>query len=172
MATRKVNILITGTPGTGKTTLSEQVAESCNLRHINVGQWVAEKALHDGRDETFDCFILNEDKVVDAMEDVMSEGGNVVDFHSVDFFPKRWFDLVLVLTSETSTLYDRLTARKYKEFKVRENVECEIMQVVLNEAYESYDAEIIQTLPSNSVEEMESNLERTVSWVQLQQKQK
>ena len=32
----------------------------------------------------------------------LSEGGTVVDFHSCDFFPERWFDLVLVLDLEQS----------------------------------------------------------------------
>jgi hypothetical protein len=27
----------------------------------------------------------------------MTAGGNVVDFHSCDFFPERWFDLVVIL---------------------------------------------------------------------------
>lgn len=41
----------------------------------------------------------------------MAEGGNVVDYHSCDFFPERWFDLVLVMRADNTTLYDRLTAR-------------------------------------------------------------
>jgi hypothetical protein len=45
------------------------------------------------------------------MEPTMAAGGNVVEFHSVDFFPERWFDLVLVLRTDNTTLYDRLKAR-------------------------------------------------------------
>jgi broad-specificity NMP kinase len=40
-----------------------------------------------------------------------SGGGVVVDFHSVDFFPERWFQLVLVLRCDNTLLYDRLRAR-------------------------------------------------------------
>lgn len=57
------NILITGTPGTGKTTTSAALAEAANLRHINVGDLVKEKSLHDGWDDEFDCYIINEDLV-------------------------------------------------------------------------------------------------------------
>ena len=59
----KPNILITGTPGTGKTTTSSALAEAAKLRHVNIGDLVREKSLHDGRDEDLDCFILNEDLV-------------------------------------------------------------------------------------------------------------
>lgn len=59
----KPNILVTGTPGTGKTTTSSALAEATHLRHINVGDLVREKNLHDGWDNQLDCFIINEDLV-------------------------------------------------------------------------------------------------------------
>lgn len=41
------------------------------------------------------------------------------------------------------------------------------MQVVLEEARDSYAEEIVVELPSNTVEEMESNVQRVVQWVEL-----
>ncbi len=66
MARTRPNILITGTPGTGKTTAAEQVASRCQLRHINVGDWVKEHQLHTGWDDEYQCYILDEDKVRSA----------------------------------------------------------------------------------------------------------
>ena len=60
---KKPNILITGTPGTGKTTTSSALAESTQFRHINVGDLVKEKNLHDGWDNELDCYVINEDLV-------------------------------------------------------------------------------------------------------------
>ena len=125
-----------------------------------------ERGLHSGRDEEFDCFVLDEDKVCDEMEDLMDEGGKVVDFHTCDFFPERWFDLVVVLRVDNTTLFDRLQKRGYSDKKIAENVECEIMEVVLQEARESYAQEIVQELPSRTVEDMDSNIERVLMWVQ------
>lgn len=59
----KPNILVTGTPGTGKTTTSSLVADATGLRHIDVSSLVRSKNLHDGWDEEFDCHIINEDLV-------------------------------------------------------------------------------------------------------------
>ena len=165
---RRPNILITGTPGTGKSTLSQELASLTGLNYINVGDVVREHSLHDGRDAEMDCFILNEDKLCDALEDQMSSGaGNIVDFHSCDVFPERWFDLVIVLqVPDTRILYDRLEARSgYSQKKIRENVECEIMNVLVQEAYDSYDSDIIQVLSSLTLEDMESNLSRIEEWV-------
>jgi adenylate kinase len=41
----------------------------------------------------------------------MAEGGVIIDFHTVDFFPERFFDLVLVLRTDNTVLYDRLAFR-------------------------------------------------------------
>lgn len=59
----KPNILVSGTPGTGKTTTSSALAEATQLRHINVGELVKDKNLHDGWDDEHDCYIINEDLV-------------------------------------------------------------------------------------------------------------
>ncbi|KIZ00653.1 putative adenylate kinase isoenzyme 6 [Monoraphidium neglectum] len=175
---RLPNVLITGTPGTGKTTTSEQarrcmliqrgpgqVASATGLRLISVGDWVKEKELHSGWDAEHEAFILDEDKVCDAMEDALSAGGNVVDYHSCDFFPERWFDLVVVLQADNTVLYERLEKRGYPQAKVQENVQCEIMMVLLEEARDSYREEIVVPLTSNTVEEMESNVARITQWV-------
>ncbi|KAI8619482.1 adenylate kinase isoenzyme 6-like protein [Chytriomyces sp. MP71] len=105
------NILITGTPGTGKTTTAALVAQACGLVHIEVGRVVKEKMLHDGFDEEFNSYILNEDKVVDELEEAMQDGGKVVDHHGCEFFPERWFDLVVVLRANNEVLYPRLESR-------------------------------------------------------------
>ena len=62
---------------------------------------------------------------------------------------QRWFDLVLVLRADTNVLYDRLKKRGYSDKKVNENMECEIMQVVLDEARESYAEEIVKEIKNS-----------------------
>ena len=65
MATARTrpNILITGTPGTGKTTLAAAVAAAAGLTHIDVGTAIREQELHCGWDEDFECHIVDEDLV-------------------------------------------------------------------------------------------------------------
>ncbi|KAI8895621.1 P-loop containing nucleoside triphosphate hydrolase protein [Globomyces pollinis-pini] len=176
MSQRKLpNILITGkfnntknvgTPGTGKTTTCQLVAAALNFNHIEVGKIVKEKGLHDGFDEEFQSYLINEDMVVDELESMMDEGGMIVDHHGCAFFPERWFDLVIVLTCPNNVLYGRLENRGYQTNKIQENVECEIMQVVLLEAHESYKPEIVVELVSTTIEEMEDNVNRIENWVE------
>eukprot|EP00897_Mesotaenium_endlicherianum_P007179 jgi/Mesen1/648/ME000109S10866 len=176
--TRRPNILVTGTPGTGKTSTCSLLASSTDYRHVNIGDLVKEKELHDGWDDEYECLILNEDKVkevdkqyshaplCDELEDTMTAGGNVLDYHSCDLFPERWFDLVIVLQTETATLHDRLTSRGYAGKKLEENMQCEIMQVLLEEACDGYKPEIVVPLPSNNISDMENNVAYMKNWIQ------
>jgi adenylate kinase len=78
-------ILLTGTPGTGKSTHAQLIAaasssssssssrpggtgaeeedEGCEFEHINVSELVKEKGFHEGWDEEWSSWVLDEDKV-------------------------------------------------------------------------------------------------------------
>lgn len=56
--------------------------------------------------------------------------------------------------------------RGYSLKKIQENNEAEIMQTVLEEARSSYAEEIVVELTSETPEEMESNVDRIVQWVE------
>jgi adenylate kinase len=140
------------------------------LRHLNVGEIVAAHKCYEGRDEALDTFVLDEDKLLDALEPMLDDArrsgqGIVMDYHSCEFFPERYFDLVLVLQCTTDVLFDRLTQRNYSERKRSENLTAEIMQVVLEEARHSYDPNIVHAVPSNTIEDMDSNVERVKIWM-------
>ncbi|KAK6059787.1 tRNA pseudouridine synthase A [Cooperia oncophora] len=117
---RRPNILITGTPGTGKSTLAQEVASRLQFDAIDVGKEVREHGLVEAFDPRLNCHVLDEEKLLDHMEDRMNSdaGGVVVDYHGVDFFPERWFDIVVVLRCSNTILYDRLAQRGYDQNKV------------------------------------------------------
>ena len=145
----------------------ERKEKISSYRPLSRNTQIKEKSLHSGKDNEFNAFILDEDsedRLLDEMEDLLAEGGCVVDFHTCGLFPERWFDLVLVLRADTNVLYDRLKKRGYNDRKVNENMECEIMQVVLEEARESYAEDIVKEIKSNSIEELEKNVESVATW--------
>lgn len=72
----------------------------------------------------------------------------------------------MVLRCDSTTLYDRLTARGYKDKKLDENMDSEIMQVLLDEAREAYKEEIVVELRSDSAEDVDANLERIEQWIE------
>ena len=112
--------------------------------------------------------ISNLHQLLDHLETLPlhSQGGYIIDWHACDLFPERWIDLVIVLRCDSTTLYDRLSARGYKGKKLEENMDSEIMQVLLDEARESYKEEVVVELRSDSTEDVEGNLERVEAWIE------
>jgi adenylate kinase len=141
------------------------------LLYHKVGDVIKENKCYDGRDEELDTYLLDEDKLLDiletAFEDAEQENiGIVADYHVCEVFPERWFDLVLVLRTSTDVLYDRLTERGYNDRKRSQNMESEIMQIILEEAKESYASEIVHEVQSDTIEDMGSTVQRVVTWVE------
>lgn len=164
------NILISGTPGTGKSTLAKKLAEETGLKWVNVGDLAKEKGFLGEWDEEYGCHVLEEDPLLDDLEESVARGGVVVDHHVTDFFPERFFDIVFVLRTDNTRLHDRLSARGYEGKKLEDNVQCEIFQTVLDEARESYKEEIVHELKSDSMEDVEQNLGRIKQWIQMWKK--
>ncbi|KAF9056309.1 AAA domain-containing protein [Panaeolus papilionaceus] len=160
-------IVITGTPGTGKSTHAQLVANESPipLKHINVSEYVKEKGLFEQYDDEWQSYTVDEDRLLDDLEPLVAQGGLILDWHTCEVFPERWADLVVVLTCNHTKLWDRLEKRGYPLKKIQENNEAEIMQVVLEEARSSYASEIVVELESETTEQLESNVSRIVAWV-------
>eukprot|EP00930_Biecheleria_cincta_P097764 TRINITY_DN89447_c0_g1_i1.p1 TRINITY_DN89447_c0_g1~~TRINITY_DN89447_c0_g1_i1.p1 ORF type:complete len:173 (+),score=47.49 TRINITY_DN89447_c0_g1_i1:207-725(+) len=167
MPRERPNVLVTGTPGVGKTSFCEALAEATGFTHLEVSKMVREKRLYREWDDEMDCSIFDEEMVGDALEPLLEPGGNLVDFHSSSFVDESWFDLVVVLRADTATLYDRLERRHYPETKVKQNVEAEIFQTCLEEVHEVFsetDVKILE-LQHDSQEHMEAALDQVQQFI-------
>lgn len=166
------NLLLTGTPGCGKSTTCELLQRRLpEYKYYNISDFAKEHDCYDGFDKERKSHIVDEDKLLDELEPLLREGKSIVDWHVNDVFPERLIDLVVVLRCDNSILYDRLNSRKYDDSKIQENLDAEIMGVVLQDAQESYAAEIVVELQSDTTEQMEANVERVIDWVDLWLKQ-
>ena len=70
-----------------------------------------------------------------------------------------------MIRCDNKILYDRLKARSYAEKKLQENMDCEIMEVLLLEARDAYDSEIVVELKSEKTEDIDSNVDRIEQWI-------
>ena len=162
------NILITGTPGVGKTSfavlLQEKLKElkGLDFKNINIGKLVNEKKLYKKWNKEFDVPEFDEDMVNDELEPLLYEGGVILDFHSSGFLPEALINFVVLLRCNNTELYDRLAARGYSDKKITENIDCEIMEVTSEEVKESYKQDIILELKSEKIEDMENNLDLVI----------
>lgn len=164
------NILITGTPGVGKTSMSillaDELKNQFNLDYqvINIGDLIHNKKLYDSWNQEFNVPEFNEDKVIEELEKMkIEEGGFIIDFHSGCIFPEEWFSLIVLLRCNNTELFDRLKGRGYNDKKIMENIECEIMEITADEIKESYDINRIIELRNEKTEEMQDNIEKIIA---------
>eukprot|EP00871_Galdieria_phlegrea_P000952 jgi/Galph1/1858/GphlegSOOS_G544.1 len=147
------NILIVGTPGTGKTTLANKLSDATGLETIEVGKFAEEHNCFGDYDTEFECYEINEDQLLLNLRPTLEKGGYIVEYHEILTFPLE-------------PLYDRLVARGYSGRKLEENLECEIMEVILDEAYSCFESSKVLTIPSNDEEDLEANVEKIRQFIQ------
>ncbi|KAK3676371.1 factor activating pos9 [Recurvomyces mirabilis] len=161
------NIIITGTPGVGKTTHCQQLASSTGLHHLDINDVVKKHNIGESSTDPEDpnTKIVDEDRLLDCIENDLEEGGQIIDWHACDLFPPSLIDLVCVIRCDNQVLYDRLKKRGYGEKKLQENMDCEIMEVLLQEARDAYPEEQVVELRSEGTGDVDGNVERIEGWI-------
>ncbi|MCL2032283.1 MAG: adenylate kinase family protein [Methanomassiliicoccaceae archaeon] len=126
-------IAITGTPGTGKTHLAEEL----RLRGYDVldlNEHIKNNGLLEEKDEARDTYCVDTDALDLSLEAYRAGGMIIVEGHISHCVG---CDMVIVIRCRPDTLAKRLRERGYSEDKVRENVQAEILDVILCESAET-----------------------------------
>jgi len=127
---------ITGTPGTGKSTVANELArQGYSVLHLSdtISGYLIEK------DEERDTSIIDEERW--AAEFIPCQG--FVEGHLAHLLP---CDRIVVLRCRPDILMERLHERGYGKEKIRENALAEALDVILIETVDSYSPEQIYEL--------------------------
>jgi adenylate kinase len=123
-----MRVALTGTPGTGKTTVAPRVANETALAVVHVNDLIREEGLATDRDAERDSLVADLDALAERVadrEDVLFES------HLAHHLP---VDRVVVLRCHPDELQERLAGRGWADGKVAENVESERLDLLLSEA--------------------------------------
>ncbi|MEM2092344.1 MAG: adenylate kinase family protein [Candidatus Bathyarchaeia archaeon] len=130
-------IIITGTPGVGKSSVSKALASKINAHIISIGNLVKEEKLYSGVDRERDTLIADTERVSKRVKEIISkvQGDVIVEGHfAVDVVPPKWVSVAFVLRRDPEELRRILEGRSYSERKIMENLAAEILDVCLYEA--------------------------------------
>lgn len=146
-------ITVTGTPGTGKTRVARRIAREKGYKYVDAKTLITKNKLFEGYDKKRKTKIVDTEKLnrflIKKINELKKGGktkGVVIDSHLSHYLPKKYVELCIVTKCDLKRLKKRLAKRRYSEKKVRENLDCEIFDVCLNEAREAgHRIKIIKT---------------------------
>jgi adenylate kinase len=129
-------ILITGTPGVGKTTLAKNLSRKPGFKLIEPNRLARREKLYTRFDRARKTYVVDEGKLRRRLEALSRSSERIVlPTHLVGrFLPKASVKIALVLRLDPVVLYKRLRARGWTKRKAWENTEAEILDVCLQES--------------------------------------
>lgn len=148
-------IVITGTPGTGKTTVTNILKSKIDAMFISINSLLDDYDLNRGTDEKRGYKIVDTKKMIPIVDSIKKDNVDkdiIFEGHLAQDYPNA--DLVIVLRCRPDILEDRLNTRHWKQEKVNENVSAEILGVCTSESYETY-GEDVQEIDTSSCEACE-----------------
>lgn len=150
-------ICVTGTPGTGKTTVAKQLAKVLGFEYFDVNTILDSHTT--GFDKQRNCKIIDTDSLIEELESLAEDKDVVVDSHLSHFM--RGISLCVITRCDLFTLKQRLSLRDYSEDKVQENLQSEIMDVIIGEVEElGINHIIVDTTEPINYEELKNNIKK------------
>jgi adenylate kinase len=132
-----VRVVVTGTPGTGKTSAVEALGTDTNLEIVHLNDLIREEDLWTERDEGRDSLVADLDAVRERLD---GREGLLIESHLAHHLEA---DRVVVLRCHPEELERRLRERGESEAKAEENAESEALDVILSEAVNEHGTESV-----------------------------
>jgi adenylate kinase len=129
-------IILSGTPGVGKTVLGKLLAKRTGFTFVSLGDLVKNGRLHKGFDHQARSYLINEPAVRKKLGSYFEDrraNGVIFETHSLSrILPHRTRGMVVVvLRLDPVVLAKRLRRRNWPKLKIWENVEAEMIDVSL-----------------------------------------
>ena len=141
-------IFISGTPCTGKTTVSEILAGKLNWELVKVNDLAISNNLVLGIDEEKGYKIIDIDALNELLSDIISKSDNlIVEGHLSHLCSGA--DMLIILRCRPEILKERLALRNYSDAKIHENLEAEALGVCSAESLDIYENNVYELDVSN-----------------------
>ena len=136
-------IFISGTPCTGKTTVSEELSQKLNWELVKINDLAISNNLVLGIDDDKGYKIIDIDALNETLLDIISKSDNlIVEGHLSHLCSGA--DKLIILRCRPEILEKRLVSRDYSEAKIHENLEAEALGVCSAESLDIYENNVYE----------------------------
>ena len=147
----KQAIVLTGTPGTGKTTIAD-LLEAEGYTVINIGKLVEYRKLYEFYDEKRGSYVIDDDKLNTELAQLIEKNTSpfplIIDGH-VARLPPLVVSKCIVFRCSIRNLRQRLLLRSYSDSKIDENIEAEIMEIILTDMMQLYGKDLVRVVSTD-----------------------
>ncbi|MHA1488582.1 MAG: adenylate kinase family protein [Promethearchaeota archaeon] len=131
-------VIVSGTPGTGKTSVSMKISKKIGSKVISLNELVVQKKFtlkYDNKRNTYVIDLKRLNKyILEKLHELKQENEDVliIEGHFADIIHDKYIDYAIVLRCDPNELYHRLKKRGYTTEKIKENVQSEILGSCIN----------------------------------------
>ncbi|MFX0003676.1 MAG: adenylate kinase family protein [Candidatus Hodarchaeota archaeon] len=132
------NIIISGTPGCGKTSVAKEISNILQAKMLSLNDLVISDQFSFQYDEErktyvvdFEIFLPYVLKIIEKIKQA-NPPFLIIESHFSDIIPETFIDYVFILRCDPDELYKRLKKKNYTSKKIIENIQAEILGNCVN----------------------------------------
>ena len=169
---------LTGTPGTGKTSVSKILEKRRGWKVVYLNDLIKEEHLYSEVDEERDSVIADMELIRERLSGILEEEKGqhaekakvngeekenitIIESHLAHYIT----DIVIVLRAYPPELKKRLEKRGYSEEKINENAEAESIDLILAEAFEWCKKVFEVNTTGRTAEETLGDVEKIIDYI-------
>ena len=136
-----MSIVITGNPGVGKHTISEEIAEKLELSILDINSIAKDAGLFEKNKDTYDVDTLKLEKI---LEQKISEKKIIVGHLAPYVLDKNKVKIVIVLRRDPYDLISVYKERRYTDEKSKENLGSEVLGIIAHDTISKFQEKAFQ----------------------------
>ena len=136
-----MSIVITGNPGVGKHTITQEIAEKLELSIIDINSIAKDSGLFEKNEDTND---VDTSKLEKILEQKISDKNVIVGHLAPYVFDKNKVKIMIVLRRNPYDLISVYKERKYTDKKSMENLGSEVLGIIAHDAISKFQEKAFQ----------------------------